>query len=464
MSIDLQATEREMDPRAALHQVGDFFDSLVLAHPRPYAERARFAQVRVRQLLEALGDPHRGLRAIHIAGSKGKGSTALFLESIMRAAGTRTGTFTSPHLERWTERFRVDGREVEAPALRSLISRMEPAVARLRHRFPENPLTFFDVATAAALLLFREAEVDYAIVETGIGGRLDATRVVGAVLCCITSIELEHTDKLGSSLERIAHEKAGIIRPRVPLVLGRMPSPAAAVILREARAAAAMVTQLDTDFTLHTEPENAFTSRIRLRSGGLEIGTRIRSPAPHLGECAALAAMCASALELAPCHRLSAAIATGLETAELPGRIEILSQRPLVVVDAAHTEASISALANVLRRMSIARLHAVVSLSGTKSPGDVLAPVLDLAARVTVTEADATRSIRAPRVAEAIRVRWPGLTVTTVADPIRAVQAARLGLRSEEALVATGSVYMAGIARAALGKLPNDPGFPVVGS
>ena len=189
----------------------------------------------IRRLLERLGDPQRGLRVIHVAGSKGKGSTALFVEAICRAAGERVGTFTSPHLERWTERFRLDGREVAGERLAAAVARLRPHVDALRAAGRASAPTFFDATTAAALLLFEEARVDRVVLEVGLGGRLDSTNVVDPVVSCVTSIELEHTDKLGTSLAEIAYEKAGILKPGVPAVAGDLPAPARAVLSDRAR-------------------------------------------------------------------------------------------------------------------------------------------------------------------------------------------------------------------------------------
>ena len=202
-----------------------WLEGLINLERSPAALRqARLSLAPVQSLLARIGEPQRGLHVLHIAGSKGKGSTALLCEALLRAAGVSTGTFTSPHLERWTERFRIDGREVPEDALAATIGELRPHVEALRGS-PEPP-SFFDVITAAAFQLFSAARVDVAIVEVGLGGRLDSTNVVEPAVCCITSIELEHTDKLGDTLAAIAGEKAGIAKPHVPLVVGPLPAEA----------------------------------------------------------------------------------------------------------------------------------------------------------------------------------------------------------------------------------------------
>ena len=162
------------------------------------------------------------LRCVHIVGSKGKGSTALYAEAIAEGAGVRTATFTSPHLESWNERFRIRAKPIDDSSLLAAIEKLRPHVISVRDQHRDDPPTFFDTLTALGLMLFADAEVDLAIIEAGIGARLDATTIAPAIVTCVTSIEKEHTDKLGNTLEQIATEKAGVIRSATPLVLGKL--------------------------------------------------------------------------------------------------------------------------------------------------------------------------------------------------------------------------------------------------
>ena len=240
------------EPISTSDQAVAFLMSLVRDDPHPYQARAGLAQAPVRALLARLGDPHVDLPVVHIAGSKGKGSTALYLEAILNAAGLSTGTFTSPHLQRWTERYRVDGLESTAPEFAALFAHLQPHVLDLLEEDSSSAPSFFDVLTAAAFVLFAETRVDCAIIETGIGGRLDATNVVQPMLACITSVELEHTDKLGTSIAAIAGEKAGIIKKGVPLVIGPLPGEAESVIRHRARSLATTVSALEQEIALDT--------------------------------------------------------------------------------------------------------------------------------------------------------------------------------------------------------------------
>ena len=174
----------------------------------------------IQSLLDSLGSPEKSLSIIHVAGSKGKGSTCLFAEQLLIGLGERGGTFTSPHLESWIERFRIDGQPIEEATLVGAVDRLRPLVEALRAGPEATRPSFFDATTAVALLVFAEAGVDRVLLEVGLGGRLDSTNAVSPEVTCITSIELEHTDKLGETEAEIASEKAGILKLGVPAIVG----------------------------------------------------------------------------------------------------------------------------------------------------------------------------------------------------------------------------------------------------
>jgi dihydrofolate synthase/folylpolyglutamate synthase len=197
---------------------------------------ARFGIDRMKPFAAALGHPERAFRSIHIAGSNGKGSTAAMLEAMYRAKGVRTGLYTSPHLVRLGERVRVNGVELGEAALCAHVARLAPVAAALAGSDADMAPTFFEFMTAMAFLEFRERGVDVAIIETGLGGRLDATNIIRPSLSVITSISREHTEYLGGTLEEIATEKGGIIKPGVPVAHGLLPRAAARVLRTLARA------------------------------------------------------------------------------------------------------------------------------------------------------------------------------------------------------------------------------------
>ena len=426
--------------------------SLVRDDPRPYQARAGLAQASVRALLARLGDPHVDLPVVHIAGSKGKGSTALYLEAILNAAGLSTGTFTSPHLQRWTERYRVGGLESTAPEFAALFAHLQPHVLDLLEEDSASAPSFFDVLTAAAFVLFAESRVDCAIIETGIGGRLDATNVVQPMLACITSVELEHTDKLGTSIAAIAREKAGIIKKGVPLVIGPLPDDAESVIRDRARSLGTTVSALEREIALdtHAGPEGGLV--IRVLDDHREYHAVLPGP---VSDCharnAALAIACAHRVAGGGEGQLQAAVTRALAETRLPGRMELVGEHPWVVIDGAHTPASTRALAEMLKCLPAQRMHLVVSLTAARDAAAVLAPLLEGAHRVVITNADASRSLDSQRVAaDLIKHGYPASRVTTTPDPRKAVLDARQALAPRDLLCVAGSMYMAGVARETL--------------
>jgi dihydrofolate synthase / folylpolyglutamate synthase len=224
----------------------------------PYQER-QLKLDRMRQLLTRLGQPDAGMKIIHVAGTKGKGSTSAMMAAMLTAAGYRTGVFSSPHLERIEERFSVDGEPCSAEELVSLVDRMRPIVAAMDEEAaaegdPADGPTYFEVTTAMALVHFVERQVDAAVLEVGLGGRLDSTNVCLPAVSVITSISLDHTKQLGNTLAAIAREKAGIIKPGVPVVCGVTEAEPQAVIAAIAREHGCRLIQLENDFGFEYSP------------------------------------------------------------------------------------------------------------------------------------------------------------------------------------------------------------------
>jgi dihydrofolate synthase/folylpolyglutamate synthase len=428
-------------------EAGAFLESLVLAEPRSYAERARYALQAVAALLDRLDNPQRQLKIIHITGSKGKGSTALLLEAILRAAGLRTGTYTSPHLQRWSERYRIDGQEIAAERFAALMELLRPHVTALQTGPLETRPSFFDAATAAALLLFQQEKVDYAIVEVGLGGRLDATNIVEPVVTCITSIELEHTDKLGHTLAAIAAEKAGIIKPAVPVVVGRLPGEAERVITLRAAEQQAPLLQFAGAFRLEPLSTSINGNSCRLISDDLDLELELPLLGEHVTHNAALAAICARQLAALDQPMLEQAIRQGLHNAVLPGRCEIISRDPWIVVDGAHTVQSAAALRRLLESLPVRHVHWLLSLTVRKNPHLLCDVLLRPGDRLTLTKADGQRSQEPDAIAALIRPYYSAVEIEVIAEPAAAVRHARSRQTADTLLCITGSVYMAGLGR-----------------
>jgi dihydrofolate synthase/folylpolyglutamate synthase len=427
-----------------------WLEGLIDVEKRPDWPYRRLGLEPVRRLLARLGDPHAGLRVIHVAGSKGKGSTVLLAESVLRAAGLRVGAFTSPHLESWTERFRLGGREVEGGQLAAAVERVRPHVEALRAQDPERAPTFFDATTAVALQLFREADVDLALLEVGLGGRLDSTNVVDPVVACVTSIELEHTERLGTTHAAIAREKAGILKPGVPVVAGELPAEAREVVRARARELAAPVAWLGHEVRVEVRAGPLETLPIRIEDGDFAAEAQLRLLGRHQAANAALAVACVRRAAALDAPALAAAVRRGLAEAVLPARAELLRRRPAILVDAAHTVASARALARVLETIPHRHARLVVSISSDKDVAALLAELLPGVDQVTATRAEPARSLEPAAVAAAVRAAAPTLPVSVVPNPHLALRAAADGLGPGDLLCVAGSVYLAGIARRVL--------------
>lgn len=307
---------------------------------------------RMRGLLESLGNPQERIPAVHIAGTKGKGSTAVMIASILQAAGYRVGLFTSPHISRFEERMTVNGIQPTEAEIVALVNGLLEWVAELDQELGGMSPTYFEITTAMAWQFFALQEADVAVLEVGLGGRLDATNVCRPEVCVITSISRDHTHLLGSEIHQIAREKAGIIKTGVPVVSGVVNSPAKEVIEEVCEQREAPLRELERDFQYRHDP-HATASGV---GGQLQVTvpTEVLDelPLPLLGEHqahnAALAVRAVIELRDHGWNIDTAAIRLGLEQVTWPARIEVIRRDPLTIIDAAHNWASISALIRTL--------------------------------------------------------------------------------------------------------------------
>jgi dihydrofolate synthase/folylpolyglutamate synthase len=336
----------------------------------PY-RAAEFKLERMRRLMALLGEPHLGLKAVHIAGTKGKGSSAAMLEAALRAAGYRTGLYTSPHLSHVEERIVLDGRPCPRELFAAVAAELQEAVGRLEAEggFPgQAGPTFFEITTAMAFLAFARLRVDVAVLEVGLGGRLDSTNVCCPEVCLITSISFDHMRQLGHTLREIAWEKAGIIKPGVPVVSGVVAEEPRDVIAQRAEELGAFLVQRGRDYEV--VPHEALGSAARDAEGGTwpEAGERFdyveraggeevyRLADLRVGMLGAHQAINAAGV-VATLRQMvrrgwsidEAALRKGLSEGRLPGRVEVVSRQPLVVVDVAHNPAAIEALLTTLQ-------------------------------------------------------------------------------------------------------------------
>lgn len=409
---------------------------------QPDGARA-FDLERIRGLLAALGSPHLGPRTLQVAGSKGKGSTVRMLAAALTHAGLGpVGLYTSPHLADLSERIAIDGTPVSDAALARALDGLLPH-ARARHATPEA-LTFFELLTAAAWLVFREAGCREVVLETGLGGRLDATTVCRPALTAITTIELEHTQLLGATLELIAAEKAGVLKAGVPCVTGAEGA-ALAVIERRAHELGVPLAALGREILLEgvrTEPGPVTHARVRVDAEILELTLPLAGA--HQARNAALAA--AMLLRLGLSRRT---IEAALAEVRLPAALEPFPGAPLVVLDGAHTPASARAALEGLGAAWPRRPHVLLlALLAEKQVEAILATLVPSALAVVSTQVASPRALPAAALALRARAHAPvGTPVEAVADPREALARARALATGDALVLVTGSLYLAGALR-----------------
>ncbi|MCC7299643.1 MAG: bifunctional folylpolyglutamate synthase/dihydrofolate synthase [Verrucomicrobia bacterium] len=297
-------------------------------------------------LLEKLGNPHRSLKCVHVAGTNGKGSVCAMIESVLRASGLKTGLYTSPHLFRFNERFRINGREISDPVLEQLIADVEAAAQGLTTR----PPTFFEISTAMAFEYFRREKVDYAVIETGMGGRWDATNVIQPILSVITRIDIDHTEYLGDDIEKIAWEKAGIIKSGAPVVCGPMPVEAEAVIYKEAKEKKVPILGSDEAVFFQTLESRRDDQLLNIEASGHDY-PNIRLPLAGNFQIENCGIAVAALEDLADIEGLRLQMKRGLESVKWPGRFQLLQQKPPVLYDGAHNVSGACALAGTLQEI-----------------------------------------------------------------------------------------------------------------
>ena len=398
---------------------------------------AKLGLERIGILLDALGNPQRACRIVHVAGTNGKGSTCAMIESGLRAAGYRTGLFTSPHLVEPTERIQVAGRAVSAGQFAAAFDQVHACAETLlrQERIDLHP-TYFESVTAMAMVLFRECGVEFAVLEVGLGGRLDATNVVTPELCVVTPVDFDHEAYLGKSLESIAGEKAGILKPGVRAVFAQQRAEAGGVL--EARAAALGVA------VMHNS--EVAISGVRLHARGSdfmwsELPVSCTLAGEHQVENARTAIAALRLLGIAP-----EAIRQGIAQTTWSGRLERVAVNPEIILDGAHNPAAGRALAAYLDRFyEPRRVWLIYGAMRDKAVEEMAAILFPRAGHVIVTAPAQARALRP----ESIRALADHDSVEVAAD-LRAALALAGGAAREDAIFVTGSLFLVGEARALL--------------
>ena len=389
-----------------------------------------------RTLLERAGTPQQQFLCVHVAGTNGKGSTSAFLAAILQAAGYRVGLYTSPHLQSFCERIRIDGTAISESEVVALTETIRPLTAQL-------PVTFFEFTTVMALCAFAGHKVDIAILETGLGGRLDATNAVTADLSVITPISLDHQEHLGTTLTAIAGEKAGIIKECVPVICSEQEEEVFAVVHRQAATRHAPLLCAGRDFFVTMNEAGSFdyhdngNHRLQALESGL--------PGDHQPRNAALAIAAAYRLRQQGLNISDAAIRQGLAQVDWPGRLEWWGGKRQILLDGAHNAAGALVLATYLKKLKAPALHWLVGVKNDKNFHEILAAILPL---TTNLYAVAPPEVKATEPEELVSVaRQANVPAQTFASVAEGLQAARRACKSNDIILVAGSLFLVGAVR-----------------
>ena len=411
---------------------------------------SNFGLQRMEALTACLAEPQRSFRVVHVAGTNGKGSTAAMIESGLRAAGYSTGLYTSPHLIRFNERFKINGKDASDEQFAAAVAEVRVANERLAAGDGgEKHATLFESVTAAAFCAFRSARVDWGVIEVGLGGRLDATNVVLPEVAAITSIDFDHEAFLGKSAAFIAGEKAGILKRGSKAVTAPQKPQASEVISKRAAELGISLVQAGVDWRAESVTHRDGYYRFEaVKTADPSTEDRLTVALPLAGEHQVENALTAiAALDAVGISR--PAIRQGIEQARWPGRLEYFEGQPAILVDAAHNPAGARVLARFLEKHHAGRtIHLIYGAVRDKAIDEVADLLFARVHRVILTRSRVSRSISS----EALRQMVDHLhtKIETAPSVEQAIDLARRGARPEDLIVIAGSIFLIGEAKEAL--------------
>jgi dihydrofolate synthase/folylpolyglutamate synthase len=407
----------------------------------PYTQRG-YGLNHVEELLNRMGDPQLAAKTVHIAGTKGKGSVSAMIAQVLCTSGYRTGLYISPHLLNLRERISVDGNLISEAEFAAVMTGLRPFIESMKQDATLRQLTYFEVLTALAFAHFQKKQVDFQVLEVGLGGRLDATNVARPVVCIITSIGLDHTQILGNTLGEIAREKAGIIKPGCWVVVSPQPEEAASVISDICREKEARVVQVGKDITWHKTGGDLHHQSLVVKGTMREHQISI----PLLGDFQLEnTAVAVGALEILASSgfAISAAdITQGLAQVKWPGRFQILQQHPTLLVDGAHNVASMKRLvSNIKAYFSYKRSFLVFGTSSDKDIPGMINELLPLSPQVIVTRASHSSRAALPSTLAAEFTKR-GINPETKETVAQAVRRALSLAGKRDIVCVTGSLFV----------------------
>ncbi len=397
---------------------------------------------RIAHLLELLGNPQDAFRSIHVGGTSGKGSTSTMIAALLTCAGYRTGLYLSPHLQVLNECYQINNRMAATTDLADVFETLKPAIAQVARENPFGRPSYFEAQTALAFALFARKEVDVAVIEVGLGGALDATNVLRPQVSVLTNVGLDHTEILGNTIELIAQNKAGIIKPGQIVISGVTQPSTQAIVQERCAVEGATLWQLGSTFTLQTKSDETFAVTFPDKTyDDLRIDLHGNFQLTN------------AAYAIAAVHAFTPGVAKsivreGLLQAVIPGRLERVQENPTVILDGAHNPDKIGAAAEAIGRLYGERRRVVVlSLKSDKAYRSILPHVLAHASVLIVTAFGQTElwgACKPEILAEAAAELAPDLEIHVVPDPMQALQQAFALAHPDDLIWVTGSLYLIG--------------------
>jgi len=395
---------------------------------------------RIKHICKKLGNPQNSYKIIHVGGTNGKGSVCKFLESVLVKGGYKVGTYTSPHLQRFSERFVINNKEISESDIVKLVLEIKIIVDEMVK--DGNIPTFFEIITAMAFQYFKNKNVDFAIIEVGLGGRFDATNIVDPIATIITNVSYEHEKILGDKIEDISFEKAGIIKKGIPIITA-VTGKALDVIKKIALENNSTITIIDSDSWIKTRGENNW-QEFQIYGSLKEYNVRTSIIGKHQGENIALAIGAIETLQMNGIYITDESIFEGFEKTRNPGRMEIVRNKPLVLLDGAHNVAGITYLRNTLEEEFIYEklilIIGILSDKNIKAILDIITPIADI---IVVTKSQNIRAFEPLSLKKMI-----GKNDIIVKDRVfDAIKYAKKIAKYNDVICITGSLYTVGEAR-----------------
>jgi dihydrofolate synthase/folylpolyglutamate synthase len=399
---------------------------------------------RIEFLLKSLGSPHENMMAIHVAGTNGKGSVCAMLSSVLSNCGYKVGLFTSPHLLEFEERIRINGEPVSKEKLCSLVERIKPIASSMVENGDFEHPTFFEMATAMAFAHFKDEEVDFAVLEVGLGGRLDATNVISPLVSVITSVSLDHTHVLGTTLEEVAGEKAGIIKQGIPVICGIEQPELIKMIddICQKKHCQVSFSKNQGGYKLKEKTVDYQKFDIYLNNNKY---TDLKMPllGEHQLKNAHLAIMTTELLRKMGVTINEEDLRSGLEDTKWPGRLQIIQKDPIVILDCAHNPAGMSSLSSLINDMfSSARKILIMGIMRDKDIPGIVKEACSFADSIIITKPKFERAVEPELIQESVEKYCQDVKI--IQDVAQAVDFARSNVKVDDVVIISGSIFNVG--------------------